>query len=667
MTVPYLTRRNLLRIAAGLGLTVGVHSLLPAPARSRATVLGELTPLDRYPDRVDLQVLDQAVRIGDRTSAAITVNGTMPGPILRFKEGQTITLNVTNQLDTDTSIHWHGLILPAQMDGVPGVSFHGIKPGQTYTYQFPLNQNGTYWYHSHSGLQEQQGHFGALIIDPATPEPIESDRDYVVMLSDWTDTNPRQILNNLKKVSTYYNYQRRTIAHFTEDLAWGQMRMDATDIADVTGATYTYLINGQPPETNWTALFQPGEKIRLRFINASAMTFFDVKIPGLKMTVIQADGQNVQPVTVDEFRISVAETYDVIVEPETAQAYTIFAETMDRSGYARGTIAPQLGMTAALPARRDRPLRTMADMGHGDHNAGHDGHKARTTKQSGDHSDHSGHGDHSGHEMPAKPQPADHSDHDRETMDHSGHEMPAPSRPADHSDHSGHEMPTRSQPVDHSDPTDHSGHEMPAPSRDHSGHGAGDHNGHNTGAALNGPEPHGPESHGPGNAGVPMMVSNRLHEPGIGLESTPNHRVLVYTDLRSVEPGYDTRDPERELEIHLTGNMERYMWSFDGLKYSESPILTFYYGERLRLTFVNDTMMEHPVHLHGMWMEVDNGAGAYRPRKHVLNVKPAEKCSVLVTVDARGNWAFHCHLLYHMEAGMMRTVMVVDRAAGGAV
>ncbi|NEO87187.1 MAG: copper resistance system multicopper oxidase [Spirulina sp. SIO3F2] len=593
--LPYqFSRRNLLRFAAALGVTAGLPALMSKSATARPTVLGELPKLDHYPDRVDLRVLANEVMIGDRPRDALTVNGIVPGPILRFQEGQTITLNVTNQLETDTSIHWHGLILPAQMDGVPGVSFHGIKPGQTFSYRFPLNQNGTYWYHSHSGLQEQQGHFGALIIDPAIPEPIAYDRDYVVMLSDWTDTNPRQILRNLKKVSTYYNQQRRTIGNFFDDLEWGQMRMDATDIADVTGATYTYLMNGLTPETNWTALFNPGEKVRLRFINASAMTFFDVQIPGLKLTVIQADGQNVQPVTVDEFRIGVAETYDVIVEPEADQTYTIFAETMDRSGYARGTLATQPGLVAALPVRRTRPLRTMADMGHGDHGSHGAGHQTSNQKQQ---------------------PPIDHSGHDMSDMDHSGHEMP-----------------------NHAN--------------DHSG--------------MGNLEPHGPDDHGPGNAGVPMMVSNRLHEPGIGLENTPEHRVLVYTDLRSREPGYDQRSPERELELHLTGNMERYMWSFDGKKYSESPMLTFYHGERLRLTFVNDTMMEHPMHLHGMWMEVDNGTGAYKPRKHVLIVKPAEKCSVEITVDAPGNWAFHCHLLYHMEAGMMRTVAVVEPAAGGA-
>ncbi|MGB7441538.1 MAG: copper resistance system multicopper oxidase [Coleofasciculaceae cyanobacterium] len=583
-----LTRRNFLRFTAGMGMAVGFDSLVPAYAR----------PLDdisqagngrEYPDLINLGVHETKLAIAGRDATTLTVNGSIPGPLVRLREGQTATIQVTNHLKEDTSIHWHGILLPAEMDGVPGLSFAGIKPGQTFTYRFPVKQSGTYWYHSHSGLQEQLGHFGPLIIDPVEPEPFEYERDYVVMLSDWTFENPHRVLANLKKMSAYYNYQRRTVASFSQDLPWKRMRMDPTDIADVTGATYTYLINGMAPESNWTGLFQPGEKVRLRFINASAMTFFDVRIPGLKMTVVQADGQNVQPVTVDEFRIAVAETYDVIIEPQEDTAYTIFAETMDRSGYARGTLAPRQGITAIIPERRTRPVRTMVDMGMDHDMSGSEG------------------GD-SQHDMPGM------------SSDSNGmqHDMPGMS-----SDSNGmqHDMPGMEGVM------------------------------------------HGPNHDRLGNAGMPMMVRSRLHEPGIGLESTDTHRVLVYTDLRSLKPGYDQREPERELELHLTGNMERYMWSFDGKKYSESPEITFYNGERLRLTFVNDTMMEHPIHLHGMWMELDNGAGAYKPRKHVLNVKPAEMCSVEVTVDAPGNWAFHCHLLYHMEVGMFRTVAVIDRPA----
>ncbi|MBD2545207.1 copper resistance system multicopper oxidase [Planktothricoides raciborskii] len=598
-----INRRKFLYFTTGLGMALGCKQLIPVYGQQP----GDIQPSSathEYPDLIELFIQETPFTIGRKTGTAVTVNNVLPAPIIRWKEGQTATIKVTNNLKEDTSIHWHGIILPANMDGVPGISFAGIKPGQTFTYQFPINQSGTYWYHSHSGMQEQLGHYGAIIIDPIQPDPFACNRDYVILISDWTFENPHQIMKNLKKMGAYYNYQRRTVSTFFEDIHWRQMRMDPTDIADVTGATYTYLMNGLAPESNWTGLFKPGEKVRLRFINASAMTFFDIRIPGLKMTVIQGDGQNVQPVTVDEFRIGVAETYDVIVEPQDEQAYTIFAETMDRSGYARGTLAIRQGLSAAIPDRRERPLRTMADMGmdHSEHSE-HSGHN-----MSGN-SEHSGHSGHSGHDM------SSHSEH----SGHSGHDM------SSHSEHSGHDMSSEDMP--------------------------------NFDWQINESR-----NHGRGQAGTPMMVKNRLNEPGIGLENTGT-RVLVYTDLRSVAPREDQRKPEREIELHLTGNMERYMWSFNGKKYSEEKEITFYYGERLRLTFVNQTMMEHPIHLHGMWMELDNGAGEYKPRKHTVIVKPAEKMSVEVNVDARGKWAFHCHLMYHMEMGMFRTIAVVDRAA----
>jgi FtsP/CotA-like multicopper oxidase with cupredoxin domain len=627
-------------------MALGYKQLMPVYGQQPRANLDPQTI--EYPDIIELFIQETPFTIGRKTGKAVTVNNVLPAPIIRWKEGQTATIKVTNNLNEDTSIHWHGIILPANMDGVPGISFAGIKPGQTFTYQFPINQSGTYWYHSHSGMQEQLGHYGAIIIDPIEPEPFVCDRDYVILLSDWTFENPHQIMKNLKKMGDYYNYQRRTVSTFFEDIHWQQMRMDPTDIADVTGATYTYLMNGLAPESNWTGLFKPGEKVRLRFINGSAMTFFDIRIPGLKMTVIQADGQNVQPVTVDEFRIGVAETYDVIVEPQDEQAYTIFAETMDRSGYARGTLAIRQGLSAAIPDRRERPLRTMADMGM-DHSE-HSGHDMSGNSQHSGHSEHSGH---SGHDMSGNSQ---HSGHDMSgNSQHSGHDM------SGHSEHSGHDMSGHSE---HSGHSGHSGHDMSGHS-EHSGHDMSGHSGHDM-SGENMPnfdwQINESRNHGRGHAGTPMMVKNRLNEPGIGLENTGT-RVLVYTDLRSVAPGQDQRKPEREIELHLTGNMERYMWSFNGKKYSEEKEITFYYGERLRLTFVNQTMMEHPIHLHGMWMELDNGAGQYKPRKHTVIVKPAEKMSVEVNVDARGKWAFHCHLMYHMEMGMFRTIAVVESAA----
>lgn len=578
-----ITRRSFLRYTAAIGGATCLSRVLPGYATPSLISIDGPKAGKRT---IDLRIGEEAIRIGNRTVRTTTVNGTVPGPLLRFHEGETVTLRVINELKDDTSIHWHGILLPYDMDGVPQVSFAGIQPGETFTYKYPVKQSGTYWYHSHSGFQEQTGIYGPIIIDPIEPEPFEFDRDYVVMFSDWTFDDPADIVANLKKMGGYYNFQRRTVGDFFSDVAdqglgatlsdrlrWGRMRMDPTDISDVTGATYRFLTNGMAPEDNWTGMFRPSERVRLRFINAGATTFFDVSIPGLQMTVVQVDGQNVQPIGVDEIRIAVAETYDVIVQPTEDRAYTIFAEAMDRSGFARGTLATRPGMIGPIPERRTRPVRTMADMG----------------------------------------------------MDMTGMDVPETDMP-------GMDMPGMGDQVEASGPPW-------------------------------GPTRHGPDHHGRAISMVAMVSRSRLHEPGVGLEDA-GHRVLVYSDLRSLTPGQDQREPEREIELHLTGNMERYMWSFDGKKYSQArePI-RFGHGERLRLTFVNDTMMDHPIHLHGMWMELENGAGMDRPRKHTVNVKPAERVSVLVTADEVGRWALHCHILYHMETGMFRVVEVVGRAA----
>ena len=576
----HFTRRRFLRNAAAASVLAGFENLVPAYARPGKKERETGGAMDLTIDRLSLD-------IGGRRASAIAINGTLPGPLVRLREGEDAVIRVTNRLAGEsTSIHWHGLILPFQMDGVPGVSFAGIGAGETFTYRFPVRQNGTYWYHSHTAAQEQLGVYGPLIIDPAEPDPVRYDREYVVLLGDWLSGDPMAMVAKLKKQSSYSNYDRRTVGDFIGDIRkdglgatlkdrweWGKMRMDPTDIADITGHHFTFLMNGLAPDSNWTGLFHPGERVRLRFINAAAVTFFDVRIPGLRMTVVQADGQNVKPVTVDEFRIGIAETYDVIVEPTDDRAYTIFAETIDRSGFARGTLAPRAGMRATLPERRKRPVRTMADMG-----------MAMTGAMA---------------DMP-------------------GMKADAPaSRGA---------MP---------------GMKMAAPSE----------------AAM-----HGPDKHGPGNSVVAMAPKNRLGEPGTGLEGMP-WRVLVYNDLQSLAANYDRRPPEREIELHATGNMERYMWGFDGKKYSEAKApIEFNYGERLRFTWVNDTMMEHPLHLHGMFMELDNGHGLHNPRKHTVVLKPGEKLSLNITADAPGLWAFHCHVLYHMEVGMFRVVSVARKS-----
>ncbi|MBL8055033.1 MAG: copper resistance system multicopper oxidase [Nitrospira sp.] len=619
--IDWISRRVLLKRAGALGLLAAIQPLLSACASHR---LLPMIPIGTQPatlsgEVIDLMIGERSFVLDGQTETAITINGTIPGPLIRLKEGQDVTLRVTNRLAEITSIHWHGILLPPEMDGVPGVSFAGIKPGTTFTYRFPVKQSGTYWYHSHSGGQEMRGMYAPMILDPLEPEPFHYDRDYVVMLSDWTFESPEAVFTNLKKLPGYYNFQQRTAAEFFSNIAdwgvwatlknylmWDQMRMDPTDFADVTGYTFTYLMNGLSPGANWTGLFRPGEKVRLRFINAASMTFYDVRIPGLTMTVVQADGQNIQPVLVEELRMGVAETYDVIVEPTGDRAYTIFAETMDRSGYARGTLAPRPGMEGEIPERRPRPLRTMEDMGMS-----------------------------------------------MEGMEMNGMDMPS----MKHSEGSGMTMPGKNPSSD-------------MPSMGHGQHDMGMHDMSSKAPAdpiasmIPGAEPvkHGPDDHGTGNQTVAEYSQNRFGEPGRGLENS-SRRVLLYTDLRSLRPYPDQRQPEREIELHVTGNMaDRYMWSFNGEKYSDAPEpIRFRYGERLRLTFVNDTMMEHPLHLHGMWMHLENGAGKYLPRKHTVIVKPAERVSVAVTADAPGPWAFHCHLLFHMEAGMFRVIEVSDK------
>jgi CopA family copper-resistance protein len=586
---PAVTRR---RFVQGLA-AAGVLAAVPWPLRRgwagpRATVLSGTD--------FALEIGTVPMNITGRPVTGTGVNGSVPAPILRWREGDTVTLAVTNRLAAPSSIHWHGVRTPSPMDGVPGLSFAGIPPGETYVYRFPVHQSGTYWYHSHSEFQEQTGVYGAIVIEPKTGYVQRFDHDYVVLLSDWSDESPETIVSNLKFQSDYYNYGQRTLGTFVEDadkkglgatvadrLEWGKMRMSPTDILDVSGATYTYLINGHGPAANWTALFRPGERVRLRFINGSSMSIFDVRIDGLPMTVVQADGNDVQPVTVDEFRISVAETYDVIVQPKTDRAYTLFVQPEDRSGYARGTLAPRPGMAAPIPPMDPRPMRTMADMGMG------------SMQQ----------GSMSGMKTDQGPMPG---------MDHSS--MPG----VNHGSMQGMQMDQGS-----------------------------------TGGMEASPEAKKLEG-SVGVDNVAMMPTERLDKAGEGFP--PGRRVLAYADLRALKPGSDPRPPTHEITLHLTGNMERFIWGFDGKKFSEAGPIELKRGDRVHFVLINDTMMEHPIHLHGLWSELENGHGEFRPYKHTINVKPGEKLTYLVTADEPGRWAYHCHLLYHMETGMFREVHV---------
>ena len=555
LTAPPLSRRRFVQGLAGgaLLLSSARNFSWGADERSSAVLTG--------PD-FDLTLAETPVNYTGRPRIATAVNARVPGPLLRMRQGDLVTIRVTNRLPARSSIHWHGFILPADMDGVPGLSYPGIPAGTTFTYRFKVNQSGTYWYHAHSGFQEQTGLYGPIVIERAGGERHASDREHVILISDWTDQDPEHIYATLKRQSDYYNYNKRTVGDFFADARaqgvketvadrrmWGQMRMSPTDLADVNGTTYTYLMNGTAPSGNWTALFRRGERVRLRLINGSSMSFFDVRIPGLTLTVVAADGQDVEPVTVDELRIGTAEVFDVIVEPKDDRAYTIFAQSMDRSGYARGTLAPRPGMSAEVPPLDPPQLLTMSDMG----------------------------------------------------MAHGGH-------------HSG------AQP------------------------------------------PHSPAESGPTVDTIAMQTSARLDDPGPGLRNN-GRRVLTYADLHTLGGPIDRRGAGREIELHLTGHMERFIWSFNGQKFSESEPLRFAHGERLRIVLVNDSMMTHPIHLHGMWSEIEAEDGTFLVRKHTVSVLPAQRLSYLVTADALGRWAYHCHLAYHMEAGMFREVVVAHDGA----
>jgi CopA family copper-resistance protein len=580
-------RRQLLQRASLVGSGLALSTMLPGWARSATAGLAPAMPTLTGTD-IELTISHAHLMVDGRAGHALTINGTVPGPLLRLREGQNVRLSVKNELMEDTSIHWHGVLVPFQMDGVPGVTFPGIKPGQTFVYEFPIIQSGTYWYHSHSGLQEQEGHYGPIVIDPKGEDPIQSDREHVVVLSDFSFMHPHLIFERLKQDAEYFNYQQETVAGLLagkdqtlkERVEWAKMRMNPTDISDVTAAAYTFLINGHGPQGNWTGLFNPGERVRLRFINTAAQTIFNVRIPGLRLIVVAADGQLVRPVEVDEFQIGNAETYDVIVQPTEDKAFTLVAEAVDRSGMARATLAPRRGMTAPVPPLRARPLDTMKDMG----------------------------------------------------MDMSAMNMGGASLPAAAAVTPG---MAAAKPRGSDVMGDMGGMKMSM--RD----------------PLNAPG----VKLGPGVQTITPMATDRTGEPGQGLESV-GHRVLVYQDLVALEPNPDPRSPSRALEIHLTGNMERFMWGFDGEKFSEATKpYAFRKGERVRVTLVNDTMMTHPIHLHGHFFELVHGPVGFHPRKHTVNVAPAGKVSWDFTA-APGDWAFHCHMLYHMHAGMFQVFAV---------
>ena len=600
--LPNLPRRRFVQGLAAGGVMAGL-SALGGTAWAQSSGLPESASSGTAPiltgTEFDLVIAESVVNFTGTPRVATTINGMLPGPTLRWRQGDTVTIRVTNRLREHTSIHWHGIILPFQMDGVPGVSFAGIATGETFTYQFKVDQTGSYWYHSHSGFQEMTGVYGGIVIDPAAGlDGVRADRDYTILLSDWTDEDPMRVLSKLKVQSDYYNYIKPTVFDFFRDVSndgvksafekrkmWNEMRMNPTDLADLSGATLTYLTNGVTPAGNWTGLFKPGEKVRLRFINGSGNTFYDVRIPGLKLKVIQVDGQNLEPVSVDEFRFGPGETYDVLVEPRD-DAYTIFSQSMDRTGYARGTLTVRAGLSAPVPAVDKPEWLTMTDM---------------MGSMSG----------------------MDHGKMDMGGMNHGG--MAG-------MNHGAMAM-------------DHSQHAMGATGMD---------------ASLKVPSTKARHAKTEYGATTDMRVDTartNLDDPGIGLRNN-GRRVLTLADQHTIGGPLDKRGPGREVELHLTGNMERYSWSIDGVEYGKSTPVHFKYGERLRVILHNDTMMTHPMHLHGMWSELESPDGSFQARRHTIPVQPAQRISFLVTADALGRWAWHCHLMLHMDAGMFREVLV---------
>lgn len=575
--LPSLSRRRFVTGLVAGGVMLSARGALAQFGHSSGhdTNTGEAPELSG--PNVELVIAESMVNFTGSPRMATTINGSIPAPTLRFREGDEVTIRVTNRLPVRTSLHWHGILLPYEMDGVPGLSFQGIAPGETFTYRFRLRQSGTYWYHSHSGFQEMTGMYGALIIEPRESDSISADREHIVLLSDWTDDDPMNVFRKLKVQGDLYNLNQPTLGHLIRDISndgiaavanhrkmWNQMRMSPTDLADLSSATLTYLMNGKTPAGNWMAHFRRGEKIRLRIINGSSNTFYDFRIPGVAMTVVASDGLPVEPVTVDEFRFGPGETYDVIVQPEV-DACTLFAQSMDRTGYVSGTLATSPELRAEIPEVDDVSWLTMADM------MGAMSHDNNNTM--------SGHDEHAGHNMAQNHVPAVH-------VRHASTEL----------------GPSVDMRVD-----------------------------------------------------SPRM---NLDDPGVGLRDN-GRRVLTLSDLHSAEGVFeDTREATREIELHLTGNMERYSWSIDGLEFGDSTPVAMRQGERIRVTLHNDTMMTHPMHLHGMWSDLQDTQGNLLVRRHTIPVQPAQRISFLTTPNDLGRWAWHCHLLFHMDAGMFREVVV---------
>lgn len=586
-----------------------------------------------------LTIAQEDVRIRDNTAGAMTINGQIPGPTLYFEKGDTARIHVTNEMNAATSIHWHGLLVPPSMDGVPFVTQVPIQPGATFVYEFPIRQTGTYWYHSHSELQEQSGLYGSIVIDDGR-HPV--DRAYVVLLSDWTTEDPHEVLRTLKRGSHWYALEKgasqsifgaakagRLGDYFSREL----QRMPPMDIADVA---YDYFLSNGRPETALAA--EAGEKVRLRVINGSATTYFHLNFSGGPMTIISADGQRVEPVKEDLFLIGVAETYDVLVTLPERGAYELRATAHDGSG----VTSTWLGQGEKHPARTIPRPDLYEPMAHGDAGsvlaltpaAAMGMSDARVEAGAFDHPG-TGHG---GHDMGLGEMPA--------AREHPGQHGGGGSMARGMPDHHGHGVahkPEHDAMPRESSPSAHVHGQMPA--AEHVGHEQMPAAGAHVSAAR-------PFSHRFG-----LLEADVASRPELASEGGKERPSTPYARLKAAEPTDPPAGaPVREIRLTLDGDMQRYTWFIDNQPVSEADTIRVREGEVVRFILINRTMMHHPMHLHGHFFRVINGQGDRAPLKHTVDVAPMATTVIEFYTDEIGDWLFHCHLLYHMKSGMTRLV-----------
>lgn len=492
----------------------------------------------------NLDVDYKTVNITGKNIRAMSVDDSIPAPTIEATVGDILRVTFNNKMDVETSVHWHGVLLPNDQDGVPYLTTPPIQPGESFTYEYPIIHHGTYWYHSHTGLQEQRGVYGALVFHPAAGEVEKADHEAVIVLSDWTDEDPNQVMHNLKKSDDYYALKKNSVQSWLKVFKHGSQaisnrlngawtRMGVMDVSDV--GYDAFLVNGEIQHTISTV--KKGESIRLRIINAGASSYFNLEYAGGSMMIVAADGVDVEPVRVDRQRIAIAETFDVIVTIPDNGSYEFRATSEDGTGYS-STILGE----GALSKAPDIP----------------------------------------------KPNPF--------LMGHSGHEM---------------------------NQTD-----------------------------MGGMSEENEES---------MLMDHSVMNHDMGMKEPLSLRMSEYELLRSMRPTtFNPDNPQREVKLELTGNMERYVWSFNNKVLSEDSKIMIRKGETVRFVMENKTMMHHPIHLHGHFFRVLNGQGKFSPLKHTVNVPPMQTVTIEFYANEEKDWFFHCHNLYHMKSGMTRVISYAE-------